>query len=90
MVAGSSGAIPSQAAVEAAVAVLEADGASPTQAHVNSLRTVWNALVAGLNAHDTADVVLDINTSNITTQNAAKAALRELTQVLAGSGLPTG
>jgi hypothetical protein len=30
--------------VEAAVAVLEADGASPTQAHVNALRTVWNLL----------------------------------------------
>lgn len=33
-------------AVEAAVATLEADGAAPTQAHVNALRTVWNTLVA--------------------------------------------
>lgn len=81
---GATGAIPSQAAVEAAIAVLEADGASPTQAHVNSLRTVWNTLVTGLNAHDTADMVIDYNDANLTTKNATRAALAELARVLEG------
>lgn len=89
MTAGSSGPAPSQAAVEAAVATLEADGATPTQAHVTALRGVWNTLVTGLNAHDTADVVLDVNTANITTQTKLREALRQLNQVIAGSGLST-
>ncbi len=35
-------------AFEAAVATLEADGASPTQAHVAALRVAWDTLQAGL------------------------------------------
>lgn len=81
------GAIPSQAAVEAAVALLEADGASPTQAHVTALRGVWNTLVTGLNAHNTGDAVLDIDNATLTSQSAVRAALRELQQAVAGSGL---
>lgn len=46
------------AAVEAAIAVLEADGATPTQAHVNSLRTVWNTLVAAITAAKTATALV--------------------------------
>lgn len=83
MSAGASRAIPSQAAVEAAIAVLEADGASPTQAHVNSLRTVWNTFVAGAAAHDTASMVVDYDNAVLTTGNAIRAALRELQQVIA-------
>lgn len=44
---------PSQTATEAAVALLEADGATPTQAHVNSLRTVWNTLVTAIGTVNT-------------------------------------
>ena len=88
MTSGSGGPIPSQAAVEAAVATLEADGATPTQAHVTALRGVWNTLVSGLNAHDTGSMVMDYDNAVLTTQNAVRAALRELQQTIAGSGLP--
>jgi len=87
---GSAAAQPSTAAVEAAIAVLEADGASPTQGHVDSLRTVWNTLVTALGVYGGADAVLDVNLSNLTTQNAVRAALREFEQVVAGSGLAKG
>jgi len=40
--------------VENAIALLEADGASPTQGHVNSLRTVWNTLSTNCTAHNIA------------------------------------
>jgi len=32
--------------------------------------------------------VVDLNNSTLTTQNAARAALREIQQIIAGSGLP--
>lgn len=38
--------------VENAVATLEADGATPTQAHVTALRGVWNTLSAACTAHN--------------------------------------
>lgn len=84
---GSAAAQPSTAAVEALIAVLEADGASPTQAHVNDLRAGWDLLVTALGVYGGADVLLDINTSTVTTQKAAIAALRELERRLTGSGL---
>lgn len=87
---GSSIAQPSTAAVEAAVAVLEADGASPTQGHVNSLRAAWDALVTALGVYGGADALLDVNLSTLTTQNAVRAALREFEQAIAGSGLAKG
>lgn len=40
--------------VENAVALLEADGASPTQAHVTALRSVWNTLSAACTAQNGA------------------------------------
>lgn len=80
----------SQAAVEAAVVVLEADGASPTQAHVVALRAAWDAYVTAAGVYGGADVILDINTATVTNQNAVQAALRSLTRVVAGSGLATG
>lgn len=87
-----------QTAVEAAIAVLEADAASPTQGHVNSLRTVWNtmktdgataktATAAAKTAGAAANVVLDIDTAVATTQNSVRAAVREIMQALKGSGL---
>lgn len=84
---GASAPQPSTSAVEAAVAVLEADGASPTQGHVNSLRSVWNALVTALGVYGGGDMLLDINTSTTTTQTAARSAIRSLERALAGSGL---
>ncbi len=80
---GASRAIPSQAAVEAAVAVLEADAASPTQAHVTSLRAAWDAFVLATTGHDTAHMVVDYDNAALTTGNAIRAAMREIQQVIA-------
>jgi hypothetical protein len=87
---GSAAPQPSQAAVEAAVAVLEADGASPTQAHVTSLRAAWDTLVTALGVYGGGDALLDFNASTLTTQNAVRAALREFERAVAGSGLARG
>jgi hypothetical protein len=48
--------------VDAAVAVLVADGASPTQAHVNTLNTAWTTLKANCATLNTA--VDTVNTDN--------------------------
>lgn len=91
--------------VATAVGVLVADGASPTQAHVNDLNTAWGlfetafaavtaATAAAVTAADAAETatgaqnaVFDIDTSVVTTQNAARAALRQIEQAIAGSGM---
>lgn len=78
---------PSTAAVESAVATLEADGATPTQGHVTALRSAWNALVTALGVYGGPDVLLDINTANVTTQKAVREALRELERRIAGTGM---
>jgi hypothetical protein len=70
------------ASVEAAIAVLEADGAAPTQAHVNSLRTVWNTLKSG-------NVIVTIDTAAVTTRTQLRAALDAVMFNLQGSDLLT-
>ncbi len=77
--------------VAAAVAVLVADGACPTQAHVNTLNTAWGLLATAIAAANTgaaaANMVLDIDTSVITTRNALRAGLRDLLRTVDGSGM---
>ena len=77
--------------VDAAVTVLVADGASPTQAHVNTLKTAWDLLAAAIAAANTAtaaaNVVLDIDTAVVTTRNGVKAAVRDLLRAVEGSGM---
>lgn len=77
--------------VAAAVAVLVADGASPTQAHVTTLNVAWGLLATAIAAANTAasaaNVVLDIDTSVVTTQNGVRHAMRVLDHILKGSGL---
>lgn len=84
--------------VAAAVAVLVADGASPTQAHVNTLNTAWGLLATAIAAAKTAtaaaataaapaNIVLDIDTAVVTTKNGARAAMREIMRTLDGSGM---
>lgn len=82
------------AAVEDAVAVLEADDASPTQAHVNDLRAAWDAYVAKVDAASTAaaaitaDISLYIGTvANVADMNKLKSALRALELCIQGSNL---
>ncbi len=79
--------------VAAAVAVLVADGASPTQGHVDTLNTAWGLLATAIAAAATgataANVVLDIDTAVVTTKNGVKAAVREILRTVDGSGLPS-
>lgn len=87
--------------VAAAVAVLVADGATPTQAHVNDLNTAWGLLetaiaataaaaTAGASAATAQNAILDIDVAVLTNQNAVRAAVRNILQSVAGSGLSTG
>ena len=78
--------VADQAAVEAAVAVLEADGASPTQGHVNSLRTVWNALVLDIAARPAyRDVVLVYDTTAVGNRSVLKRATAQLLDAVAAT-----
>ncbi len=82
--------VADQAAVEAAVALLETDAATPTQAHVNALRTVWDALVLDIaKVPSVADVVVSVNASNVVTRSALRAALRQVEQIFEGSNALT-
>lgn len=77
-----------------------ADGASPTQAHVNTLNTAWGLLATAIaalstaavsadltlvSADDAADLVVDFNTSTVSSLNAVKAAMRAVERLLLGS-----
>lgn len=77
--------------VAAAVAALVADGASPTQGHVTTLNTAWGLLATAIANAATgataANVVLDIDSSVVTTKNGVKAAVRELLRTVDGSGM---
>lgn len=84
--------------VAANIATLVADGASPTQGHVNTLDTNWAALKALI---DTAvadaaalpgtggDVVLQVNAGNVVTKNKLDEILRFMRQQIEGSNLLT-
>ncbi len=66
------------ATVAANVATLVADGAAPTQAHVNTLNTNYTTLAADITALATAvggDVTVSINLTNVATLTKLKAAL---------------
>lgn len=66
----------------AAMAVLVADGATPTQAHVTAMNTAYSALAATQGG----DINIAVNLANVTTLNQLRAALRAYEQVAAGSG----
>ncbi len=86
-----------ETAVEAAVALLEADTTTPTQAHVNALRTVWNTLVTDAALAKTAtaaltgagilggyDVVVMYDATAVKTRSFFRACLREVVERVAG------
>jgi predicted dinucleotide-utilizing enzyme len=78
-----SGSTPDIASVVADTAVLVADAASPTQAHVTTL----NGHVGPLNTAITGDLTVTWDTSKITTLNQLKAALAQvLTSAQSGYG----
>ena len=62
-----------QTAVESAIATLETDGASPTQAHVNSLRTVWDTLKTHAATAKTNTVTAKTSAATVVTDLAAAA-----------------
>lgn len=84
------GAAPSTAAVEAAVAVLLADGASPTQAHVNTLSAAWitlKALVDAVTTPPTGNLVVLYDDAVITDGNRFKSSLDGALQAARSRGL---
>lgn len=70
------------AAVAADVAVLVADGATPTQAHVTTLNTDWGTLNGGL----TGDLVVSFDATKITTITQLRRALDMALQAMQGAG----
>lgn len=79
---------PSTTALAAAVAALVADGASPTQGHVNTLNTAYGTFATALTAYNTAvsalssdfgaDVLVMVNTTNVSRRNTLQVLLLEL------------
>lgn len=67
--------------VAAAVAVLVADAASPTQAHVTTLAAAYTTLAADIAANGaqvSGNVVVSFDTAVITTQRMLRAALEKV------------
>lgn len=77
-----------QTDVADAIGVLDADGAVPTEAHVNTLVSAWALLLAAINV--SPNVVVDFDDAVVTNQNALRAALKAALQTVAGSGLAVG
>lgn len=72
-----------QAAVAAALAVLVADGASPTEGHVTTLDAAYTALVADIAPLPAnADVVISYNATTVVDLNALRQAVDELLRTL--------
>lgn len=87
------GSPPSTATVAADIATLVADGASPTQGHVNTLNTDWGTFLTaettfrgGVSAL-TTNFTLLYDAATVTNMNQVRAALREFERLLAGRGL---
>lgn len=88
-------------AFAAALAVLVADGASPTQAHVTTANSAWTTLktaidlvvadVAAISAGPaiSSDVVLAVNGATVLTKNKLDEILRAMRWSIEGSSLLT-
>ncbi len=75
--------VADQAAVEAAVALLEADTTTPTQAHVVALRTVWDALVLDIaGVPPSSDVVLSYDITAVASRSVLRRAAAKLLQAV--------
>jgi uncharacterized protein involved in propanediol utilization len=80
--------VTDQTAFEAALAVLVADAASPTQAHVttaNDAYTTFKADFAAGGGPATADVVLSFNATAVVTRTMLRRAIERLLQAIEGS-----
>jgi hypothetical protein len=73
-------------AFEAALAVLVADGASPTQAHVTTANNDYTTFKADLVAPPaTADVIISFDASKVVNKSTLYRAIDRLIQVIQGS-----
>lgn len=87
-------AAPSTATVAADIATLVADGATPTQAHVNTLNTDWGTFLTAETAYRAAagtaiggsNATLLLDTSKFTKLNQVEAAIKSLLQQVRASG----
>lgn len=73
------------ATVAADIAVLVADGASPTQGHVTTLNTDWTALLAGLpGIPSISDVILSFDATAVGTRSALRRAILRILEAVEG------
>lgn len=76
-----------RAAIVASMAVLVADGATPTEAHVTTADTDLTAFLADVAARPAqTDVVLSVDLANVTTITQLRRALNALITQAEGSG----
>lgn len=81
-----SGYAAAKTAFEAALAVLVADGASPTQAHVTTANSTYTTLAATLAAPPSAsDVVVSVNATNVPTRTCLARAFDQILQAFAST-----
>ena len=78
----------------AAMGVLVADGATPTQAHVNTMNTAYGLLATAVTATTTATsgghVIIDYDTTACPNANALREAVERAVTLAIGSGLAVG
>lgn len=89
-------AAPDSTALAAAMAVLVADGASPTQAHVTTADAALTTFLAAQTVYTAAvqasvagNLVLLIDTAVLTTSNAIRACIRAALQQAKNLGIVT-
>lgn len=84
------GTAPSTTTVAADIATLVADGASPTQGHVNTLNTDWGTFLTAYTSYAggvgalTANATFMFDPAAVTNMNQLRAILREIEKVCAG------
>ena len=89
-IADPNGTAPATTTVNTDVATLVADGASPTQGHVNTLNTDWSTFKTALTAYTggvgalTANATFLFDPAAVTTMNQLRAILRHIELQCAG------
>jgi flagellar hook-basal body complex protein FliE len=85
---GSGGAVVLSTTAAANVATLAADGANPTQAHVNTLNTNFALLKAPLDRVTAAGAIaVIVDTTAVTKRNQVLEAFKNILAQMDGSGL---
>lgn len=83
--------LPSTTQITTDIGVLVADGATPTQAHVNDLDGHWTTYLAAVSAYSSASLSgnfsVSIDLAAVTTKRQARACLDAIWQAIqAGAG----